>query len=301
MLPRSRMLRSLLLTGVLPLLTAMPSPAQAHEPPSRRSWVPVRQSLVSVTLVDGRGESLPTALHRGRTFVAGERGERYGIRLTNNTRDRLEVVVSVDGRDVVSGERADFARHRGYVLEPHATLTIEGFRRSLSQVATFRFSDVPDSYASRRGNARDAGVIGVVAFRERTRAPREIARGGASDRAPRSDDFVEFEASRGPAKKSASPSARRPPSPSESTRSRQELGTEFGEGRRSEARRVSFERRSTGTPDFSASLFYDTAQALASRGVPVGPVFAVDPDPSPRPWSGRVGSDGFASPPPPRR
>ena len=56
---------------------------------------------------------------------------------------------------------------RGYVIAPYGEVTIDGFRTSLDQVATFRFSSVRDSYAGRKGQDRNVGVIGVAFFPER--------------------------------------------------------------------------------------------------------------------------------------
>jgi hypothetical protein len=78
----------------------------------------------------------------------------------------MEVVSSVDGLDVMSGQPAS-VRRRGYLLLPYETLEIDGFRESESTVASFRFGRVSDSYAARQGSARDVGVIGLALFSER--------------------------------------------------------------------------------------------------------------------------------------
>ncbi len=233
--------------GVAALLVALAggsadarTPARPH--PHTRSWRPVTVPLVHVSVEGADGTMLPGANHRGRTFVAGERDERYVIRVTNNSAERLEIVASVDGRDVVSGKLGDFRRQRGYVLDPFATLTIEGFRRSLDDVATFRFSDVRRSYTARRGTPEHAGVIGVVAFRERTSSWSRSAK--TSPKRPASSRRGDLGAA-------------------------QELGTEFGEDRHSPVIEVPFVRRDAQRPDQRVTLFYDSAHALVARGVPL--------------------------------
>ncbi|HET6585130.1 MAG TPA: hypothetical protein VFG69_16850, partial [Nannocystaceae bacterium] len=125
-----------------------PATAEARVgPPS--AWVSGQP--VTVAIVGEHGDSLPTVSHRGTTFVAGELGHRYEIVLTNQTPDRVEVVVSVDGRDTLSGQRADFRKHRGYVIEPFGTVRVDGFRQSLDHVAAFRFADLEDSFSARKG------------------------------------------------------------------------------------------------------------------------------------------------------
>jgi len=118
-----------------------------------------------VQVIRESGDTAPTYAHRDRFYVAGESGERYTIRITNPTANRIEAVVSVDGLDVVDGEAGDL-RKRGYVVPPYGETRIEGFRTSHEDVATFRFSSVSNSYAGKKGVARNVGVIAVALFEE---------------------------------------------------------------------------------------------------------------------------------------
>ncbi|MEO7166171.1 MAG: hypothetical protein ABI787_10865 [Spartobacteria bacterium] len=84
---------------------------------------------------------------------------------------RLEAVLSVDGLDVIDG-RADSVRKRGYVIGPHRTVVVEGFRQSTEAVAAFQFSSVRESYAQEKyRNTRNVGVIGLALFHERGTSP----------------------------------------------------------------------------------------------------------------------------------
>ncbi len=125
----------------------------------------VRGGAIEVSVVASNDRPLPQLQARGRTYIVGDTDERYAIRLTNFTRDRYEVVASVDGLDVLTGDEADY-RHRGYILAPWSTLHIEGFRDSADSVRAFRFGDIEESYAINRGYGRDVGVIGVAIFTE---------------------------------------------------------------------------------------------------------------------------------------
>lgn len=123
---------------------------------------------VSISIVDDSGRSLP-AYHLGeRTLVVGSAGQRYALKVENHTGQRFELVASIDGLDVVDGRSADLEK-RGYVVSPHSTLHIDGFRRSMSEVAAFRFGAVKDSYAAQTSEygAKNVGVIGVALFAER--------------------------------------------------------------------------------------------------------------------------------------
>jgi hypothetical protein len=123
--------------------------------------------LLRLGLRDGAGRWFDTLELKNARFAIGERGSRYEVVVQNETRKRVEVVVSVDGLDTLDGERASFKK-RGYVLGPRETLNLDGFRTSDGSVAAFRFTNVGDTYAQRRfADARNVGVIGVAVFAER--------------------------------------------------------------------------------------------------------------------------------------
>lgn len=125
-----------------------------------------RDGALSVALVDEDGQTLPGFAAGNRTLVVGEDGARYRIVVRNQTPVRFEVVTSVDGLDVLDGRPADPNR-RGYLVEPHGTLTIDGFRTSDDAVAAFRFGKVADSYAAQTSGDRNVGVVGFAIFAER--------------------------------------------------------------------------------------------------------------------------------------
>jgi hypothetical protein len=131
-----------------------------------------------VQVIREGGEQLPTYGLRDRFYVQGNVGERYTIRVTNPTPNRVEAVVTVDGLDVIDGENGDL-RKRGYVVPAYGDVRIEGFRTSQADVATFRFSSVGESYAGRKGKARNVGVIAVAIFEEQAPEPdQQIIVGG---------------------------------------------------------------------------------------------------------------------------
>jgi hypothetical protein len=121
---------------------------------------------ITIAVTDEAGNTLQGFAGSGRTYVVGEAGGRYNLRITNQTAGRFEVVASVDGLDVIDGKTATPAK-RGYILNPNSTLTIDGFRTSDESVAAFRFAAVRDSYAARTGDDRNVGVIGFAFFAER--------------------------------------------------------------------------------------------------------------------------------------
>ncbi len=117
--------------------------------------------------VKGRFGYLPAYRSGGELFVRGKAGSSYSLVVKNACRSRVEVVLSVDGLDVIDGKPASF-RKRGYIIGPGETLEVKGWRTGWDSVARFEFSSVADSYANRRhGETRNVGVIGVAVFGEK--------------------------------------------------------------------------------------------------------------------------------------
>ena len=128
-------------------------------------------SLVDVqVLVEGQAAPLYFAPGRwDRRYFQALRGRNYALRVHNRTDRRVGVLISVDGLNVVNGERSKLRRNEAmYVLDPWETATIRGWRTSLEQVRQFVFVDEERSYAERTGQANgDMGWIRVLAFEER--------------------------------------------------------------------------------------------------------------------------------------
>ncbi|MEO5721635.1 MAG: hypothetical protein ABIR71_09220 [Chthoniobacterales bacterium] len=108
-----------------------------------------------------------------RWLIIGEKGERYSIVVRNRNRFPVEVVLSVDGRDVLDGERASF-RKRGYVIPARSTLHVEGFQQNTGSRGAFRFRSVSDSYANLKpGERNEVGLIAIAFFHPRGTDPLE--------------------------------------------------------------------------------------------------------------------------------
>jgi hypothetical protein len=245
---------------------------------------PARQGPWSFELVDEWGRTLPTYEQGGRTWVLGEPGQRYLLRVRNGSDRRIEVVASVDGRDVVDGRASGWER-RGYIVEPYGEATIDGYRLDAGSVAAFRFGTVARSYAAATGDARDVGVIGVAVFPERVIAwrppppprprpypyPYPYRDDEWSSGAPRSEAPSGNAAPAPPAageslaqKGAGAPSARK-----DFDRQRPGLGTEFGEAHGSPTVEVPFVRAS-GQPAAVLTLRYDDRRGLLAAGVELG-------------------------------
>ncbi|MFC7336648.1 hypothetical protein ACFQY0_05630 [Haloferula chungangensis] len=109
---------------------------------------------------------LPAYKSGRKRFVVGSAGSDYSLVVKNRCRSHVEVVLSVDGLDVIDGRSASFSK-RGYIIAPGDTLEVKGWRTGWDSVARFEFSDVGGSYANQRhGNARNVGVVGLAVFGE---------------------------------------------------------------------------------------------------------------------------------------
>jgi hypothetical protein len=270
-------------------------PASAHPP---RAGAPY-----SIDIEDEYGAPLRTFEHAGELFVLGSYGQRYSIVLRNQTGSRVEAVVTVDGRDVVSGRAGDFVRERGYLLGPYETLRIDGFRKSFEEVAAFRFSTPEGSYSSRMGTPENVGVIGAAFFPERVRrdpplqrqpmaAPypdysrRRDAAASSAEGQRRRDAESERSADRAEAKAESGATAVAP--------SVNNLGTEYGETRSSHVEEVRFVRASSDKPAYVSVLHYDNASGLTARGIDIEPRRYSCREPQPNPFP----RNRFAPPPP---
>lgn len=230
---------------------------------------------VDLAVVDrDSGQWLSPTVHRGQRWIAGTPGHRYSVRLANTSGRRVLVVLSVDGVNAISGQTAHPSQ-TGYVLAPWQTMEVEGWRKSLDQVAQFVFTDLPDSYAARTGRPDNVGVIGVAVFEEAGMALEDRRRGEVLDRIERGD-----------AAKNAAPAAAR-----ESDAAAQSIGTGHGQREWSPASHTQF-MRATRTPTQVSELRYDDYDTLVARGVlPRYPRYLPDSRP-------RAFPDGFVADPP---
>ena len=241
------MIRKTLLISLALLMTSACSPVSARP-------------LVDVSVVDrDTGEWLREYPHRGDTWVAGTPGNRYGVRLTNTTGERVLVVLSVDGVNAVTGQTANPSQ-AGYVLEPWESAEIAGWRKSLDDIAQFVFTDLGDSYAARTGRPRNVGAIGVAVFQESR--PRYYPAPAPSITRGRDDE-------RNQAKPAAEPSATADGMASESrvqdSAARQSIGTGHGQREWSPVGQTSFVRATRGPAQVS-ELRYDEARRLMAIG-----------------------------------
>jgi hypothetical protein len=215
------------------------------------------------------GETLQKWRHHGQLYVAGQPGQKYGIRI-NNCGDVDELaVVSVDGINVVSGKTAS-SNQNGYMLSPGATSDINGWRKNMNEVATFNFTAKSNSYASKTGRESNVGVIGAAVFERMVRPPVP---------APmiEMDKAMSAPFSAGVSRNSLA--------------AEQKIGTGHGEREYDQAYQTSFER-ATQNPSLIIAIRYDTYDNLVRKGIiPRHHRHSIEPTPFP-------GDNGFVPDPP---
>lgn len=231
------------------------------------------ERLLEVQVLDAdRGGLLEVLPFRGRDYLAGEPGHRFAVSLRNLSGERVLAVLSVDGVNAISGQTAA-ASQAGYVLEPWQQVEVRGWRKSVSDIAEFYFTDLPDSYAARTGRPDNVGVIGVAAFRERRVAPPAYYAPSAQAPYARTEAPVAAEQAGAAAEKSLADAAA-------PRVQRQQLGTGHGERRYDPVAQTQFERDSRW-PNQRIALYYDSWEALAARGVIRSRPYGDDPQPFP--------------------
>lgn len=227
-------------------------------------------NVVDVELIDRQAnQPLQTYAYRGSTWVAGRPGNRYAVRMTNRSGQRVLVVLSVDGVNAVTGETAALGQ-TGYVLAPYQSTEITGWRKSMTEAAAFYFTALPDSYAARTDRPDNVGVIGVAVFRER-----EVVVRRPVESEPR---VAQANSDRARAESSAAPA----PSAKAAGEARDDrLGTGHGEREYAPTSQTTFDRASE-RPAEIVRLRYDSYDNLLASGVIARPRrLPVAPDPFP--------------------
>jgi hypothetical protein len=198
---------------------------------------------VVIEILNDRGQVLqqyPLREQRGdyRAYLQALEGERYSIRVNNYGRSTVGLVIAVDGRNIITGEKSNLSsRERMYVVGPRQSSTYEGWRTGRDKINRFYFTDAGASYADAWGDRSAMGVIAVAAFAGR------VPEYQTDQSQPRSRN----KSAPAPGAQSAEP------------------GTGFGESEHSPSREVDF----VAERDSFAQYFikYEWQDSLCKRGV----------------------------------
>jgi hypothetical protein len=240
--------------------------ARAHGP------APV---VVEIIAADGRVfREFPVRARNGswRSYLQAEQGARYEVRIRNTTGERLGLVIAVDGRNIINGEKSGLGRGEPmYVLDGWDSQGYAGWRANLDAINEFYFTEWSDSYAEAFGDRSARGVIAVAVYRE-VAPPRPVYRVRPEEERATADAG------------SAAPAAK-----AQRRSGADSAGTGYGERRADHAVEVEFVARAA--PDSRHFIKYEWRDVLCRKRV-------LDCGEPNRFWD--ESALGFA-PPPPRR
>lgn len=243
-----------------------------------------KMDYVQADIEDLKGNPLESHMHEGSLYVAGEMGQEYQVVLKNLTHKKVLAVVTVDGKNVVTGEPGDW-NDKGYVLSPYQRMEVKGWRTSLENVVTFKVGRKEDSYASVQGDSENHGVIGIAVFEPREARgygvnPWPLVIGGPKGDGyhkplgytPYIEHFWVSNMGSGPdygafgVHTSNIECSNMTLGTSTDVNHCSSVGTQWGKEMRNVAVEGSFEKKSK-TPSQILSFFYDTKESLISRGI----------------------------------
>ena len=227
----------------------------------------------------------------GTTFIEGRDGSSYTIRFTNRTSTRVQVILAVDGLDVLRGQPAG-PNSEGYVVNANSTIEVPGWKVNGSTAAEFEFAGVGKSYTSKIGQGTaNAGVIGAMVFGEKVwtqaintpwvqqyhNAGQNQWSAPANAGSPTPPWYSTNMGSVPLAGSVTATTTNGTPTAAINTVSiargasgttvSNEVGTGFGQGVDFNTTQVSFVREDPTNPDAIMAIYYDSARGLERRGI----------------------------------
>jgi hypothetical protein len=136
------------------------------------AWAGGVGSAVEVRIVTDEGRTLPiypVNMRHGvqKVYTEAVKGALYRIEVKNRLDKRVGLVIAVDGRNIISGDKSWLkSNERMYILEPYGSGQFSGWRTSQDRINRFFFTEAPDSYAAAFGDGSAMGVIAVATFTE---------------------------------------------------------------------------------------------------------------------------------------
>ena len=103
-----------------------------------------------------------------RSYVEAINGENYSLNIRNHSNQRLGLVIAVDGRNIISGEKSKLKHSENmYILGPYETQSYAGWRTSSKDIHRFYFTEFENSYAHAFDDDSAMGVIAVAVYEEK--------------------------------------------------------------------------------------------------------------------------------------
>ncbi len=232
---------------------------------------------VQVEIRTDDGRRLPfywtAASHpKKKVYAEAVKENEYTIMVRNLLPRRVGLVVAVDGRNIISGQKSWLrVSERMYILGPYESAQYRGWRTGSDRVNRFYFTDAADSYAAAFGDGSAMGVIAVAVYPEVERFIRQTPPADLSQERPG--------ASR--------PQAKGAPG----EKAMESAGTGYGREEYSPSRVVAFEPEAQAIE--TILIKYEWRATLCRLGI----------TPCEPPWQpkNRLWDNGGYAPPPPRK
>lgn len=244
------------------------------------------------------GKPVQEYIKEGKIYIEGRKDTAYSIKIKNKSCRRIVAVPTVDGLSVINGKEASYDS-TGYVVNSYDSITIDGWRKSDKEVAQFYFSSMGKSYTAKMNKGGNQGVIGIAVYKEKEKemfrttiyniVEKPVERPRIEplrpnhpwwfETTPSYPDFPSitcssFNAEAGSGSScftlnsnptNAGDDMMRCSSKKGKIKSRQKLGTGWGDTRKSETVNVSFERDNDTLTVFE--FFYNTRNELIKKGI----------------------------------
>lgn len=225
------------------------------------------------------GKAAKEYIHKEKFYIEGRKGTRFSIKIRNNSYQRKLFVPTIDGLSVMNGEEGNF-QSSGYIVQGYSSITIDGWRTSDKEVASFYFSSPEGSYRKRMKRGNNLGIIGVAVFNEKstwttyaTATTPGIYTGNQPYTMPNTwpsytvvgGSCLQNSGTNNYNVKGIESSVNLCCASASGSSPVQSLGTGFGEAKTSEVTSVSFDRENT--PDAIFEINYNTREELERAGV----------------------------------
>lgn len=236
---------------------------------------------VEVSVINDKGWTLPFYQVKSRhdlkkVYAEAVKGDYYRIVVRNKLNRRVGVVIAVDGRNIISGQKSWLKNtERMYILEANSTNEFSGWRTGQDKINRFYFTDISDSYAAAFGDTSAMGVIAVVAYPEIQQGEQPV--------------FYSHQTSDNKTKKE-SPDRRLVPSVPGKSQALESAGTGYGHEEYSPSYRVEFEPEKRAVE--SILIKYEWRKTLCKMHI-IGCIGSYEQTCN-RIWE----NDGYAPPPP---
>ncbi len=131
------------------------------------SYSPYTLEIVS-KLPEFNNKTLRKHHVNGQDIVGVYGNEPFEVKFRNNTRDRIQVKISIDGTDILTGDLANTqSSGKMWMVEPYSTLSLSAWPETNNGGASFVFTNHENGVSSNtHGNVSSRGIIAAAVYIE---------------------------------------------------------------------------------------------------------------------------------------